>query len=167
METETMKTWIKRTLIGLAAGTLLFGGIAAAWAHRHAQHHFGWRAVSEAETAQMKGMLVERVGSKLDLDATQKAKLGVLADRLREGRNAVVGSSNDPKLELQAMIAGNAVDRARANTLVQLATANAQAPALITAVADFYDSLNPAQQQQLREFLAKRGHRHGHRPDRG
>lgn len=164
-----MKTWIKRTLIGLAAGTLLFGGIAAAWAHRHAQHHYGWRAVSEADVAGIKGSVIERVGSKLDLDANQKAKLGVLADRLRESRNAVVASSNDPKLELQAMIAGNAFDRARASTLVQaqLATANAQAPALITAVADFYDSLNPAQQQQLREFMAKRGHRHGHRADRG
>jgi periplasmic protein CpxP/Spy len=161
METETMKTWIKRTLIGLAAGTLLFGGIAAAWAHRHAQHHYGWRAVSEAETAQMKGMLIERVGSRLELDATQKAKLGVLADRLRESRNAVVATSGNPKTELQAVISGNAFDRARANTLVQaqLATLNTQAPALITAMADFYDSLNPAQQQQLREFLAQRGRR--------
>jgi hypothetical protein len=69
METETMKTWIKRTLIGLAAGTLLFGGLAAAWAHRHAQHHFGWRAVSEADVAGIKGTVIERVGSKLDLDA--------------------------------------------------------------------------------------------------
>ena len=73
-----MKTWIKRTLIGLAAGTLLFGGIAAAWAHRHAQQHFGWRAVSEADAAQMKGMLVERVGSKLELDATHVTDAGLL-----------------------------------------------------------------------------------------
>jgi periplasmic protein CpxP/Spy len=161
MEPE-MKTWIKRTLIGLTAGTLLFGGLAAAYAHRQAQHYFGWRTVSEADAAPIKATVLERVGSRLELDANQKAKLGVLADRLRESRNAVVSASADPKSELQAVIAGNAFDRARASQLVQaqLTTLNAQSPALITAMADFYDSLNPAQQAQLREFLSKRG-RHG------
>ena len=39
--------------------------------------------MSEADAAQMKTRMVDRIGSKLDLDAAQKAKLGVLADALR------------------------------------------------------------------------------------
>jgi periplasmic protein CpxP/Spy len=156
-----LKPWIKRTLVALAAGGLLLGGLAA-WAHRHSHAAFGWRTVSEGEAAQMKAMLIERVGGRLELDANQKAKLGLLADRVRESRNAMVASSGEPKAELQAMIAGSAFDRGRAHQLVQaqLATLNAQSPALIAAMADFYDSLNASQQAQLREFMAKRGHRH-------
>ncbi|MEY3295745.1 MAG: hypothetical protein RLZZ451_1793, partial [Pseudomonadota bacterium] len=37
----------------------------------------------------------------------------------------------------------------------QLAMAGAQSPALINAAADFYDSLRPAQQAELREKLAR------------
>ena len=74
-----MKTWIKRTLIGLAAAGTLFGGLAA-WAHNHHGYGHGWRTLSAEDAAQMKTRLVDKVGSKLDLDAAQKAKLGVLAD---------------------------------------------------------------------------------------
>ncbi len=50
--------------------------------------------------------MVERVGSRLDLDEAQKAKLGVLADQLRAQRNALVGSTTDPRAELQSLVAG-------------------------------------------------------------
>ncbi len=165
-----MKTWIKRTLIGLAATATLLGGFAA-YAHReHGRTfgpHLGWKAVSAAEAAPLQGRFVERVAGKLDLDAAQKAKLATLAERLRESRNAMVATSANPREEFQAAIAGNSFDRGRVNTLVQaqLATAGAQSPALINAAADFFDSLRPAQQAELREMLARRhdgrGHRHG------
>ena len=34
---------------------------------------------------------------------------------------------------------------------------NGKSPEVIAALADFYDSLNPAQQQKVREFMDKRG----------
>ena len=71
---DTMKTWIKRSLIGLALTTALVGGLAVAHGHRH-----GWHRFNDADIAQMKERVVERVGSKLALDATQKAKLERLA----------------------------------------------------------------------------------------
>ena len=159
-----MKTWIKRTLIGLLGAGAIFGGLAA-WAHNH--HGYGWRAMSEQDASEMKARLVDRVGSQLDLDAAQKAKLGVLADKLREQRNALVGAAADPRAELQGLIAGNTFDRARASTLIQekLAAVNTKSPEVVTAMADFYDSLKPEQQAKLREFMARRGHGHG--GDRG
>lgn len=165
-----VKTWIKRTLVGLAAAGVLFGGLAV-YAHSQARHfgpHFGWRAVSEAEAAELKARMIERVGSRLELDDGQKARLGVLADRLREGRNAMVASSGAPRDEMQALIAGASFDRSRAQSLLsaQLGTLAAQSPALIAAMADFYDSLRPEQQAKVREFLGHRGG-HGRPADRG
>ena len=153
-----MKTWIKRTLIGLAAATTLFGGLAA-WAHNH--HGHGWRAMTEEDAARMKARVVEKVGSKLDLDAAQKAKLGVLADKLREQRNALVGSTTNPRAELQALMAGPTFDRSKASTLIQdkVTAVNAKSPEVVAAMADFYDSLKPEQQAKVREFMARRGHR--------
>lgn len=157
-----MKTWIKRTLIGLAAAGTLFGGLAA-WAHNHHGYGHGWRSLSSEDAAQMKTRLVDKVGSKLDLDAAQKAKLGVLADKLREQRNALVEGSADPRSELQAMMAGNTFDRAKAKTLIdaKLGAVNTKSPEVVAAMADFYDSLKPEQQAKVREFMAKGRGRHG------
>ena len=156
-----MKTWIKRSLIGLAAAATLFGGLAA---YAHNRMHGGWHAMSETDAAQMKERIVERIGSKLTLDAAQKAKLGVLADKLREQRNALVGSTADPRTEMQAIIGGPAFDRARASALLEskLSAVHGKAPDVMNAAADFFDSLRPDQQAKVREFLASRGHR-GHR----
>ncbi len=157
------KPWVKRSLIGLAAIGTLFGGVAA-WAHHRHGSHFGWQSVSAADVAPLKARVVEKVGRKLDLDETQKTKLGALADQLREGRNAVVTSTPDPRADLRGLVAGATFDRRKANALVQaqVGAINAQSPALINAMADFYDSLKPDQQAKLRDFMA-RGRHHGQR----
>ena len=156
-----MKTWIKRTLIGLVGATAIFGGLAA-WAH-NSEHRHGWHAMSAEDAATIKAKVIDRVGSQLELDAAQKAKLGVLADKVREQRNALVGTAPDPRAELQGLVAGNTFDRARASALIQekLGAINTKSPEVVTAMADFYDSLRPEQQAKLRDFMARRGHGHG------
>ena len=56
------------------------------------------------------------------------------------------------------VLAGNTFDRARAQALLSQKTeaVQSQGPKVITALADFYDSLTPEQQQQVRERLEKR-----------
>ena len=149
-----MKTWIKRSLIGLALTTVLVGGLAVA----HGSHH--WRHFSDADIAQMKDRMVGRIGSKLDLDATQKAKLERLADELQAQRQALRAGSGEPRAELQALIAGTTFDRAKASSLLnaKIGAVQAQGPTVIIALADFYDSLKPEQQSQVREFMARRRH---------
>ena len=156
-----MKTWIKRSLIGLFGATVLLGGVAACSHRDHAGP--GWRAMGEDDAAAFKTRMVQRVASRLDLDEAQQAKLGVLADRLREQRNALVGQAADPRTELQALVAGPSFDRARAEALVagKLDAVRSQSPGVIAAVADFFDSLRPEQQAQLREFMNRRGRWHG------
>ncbi len=154
------KTWFKRGLFGLVGATALFGTFAA-YSH-HAHHHFGWQTMSEEDAAKMKARVIEKVGARLDLDDAQKAKLGVLADKLREQRNAIVGETKDPRAELQSLIAGPSFDRNKAAVLVQAKTQAVQvgSPAVIAALADFYDSLKPEQQAKVREFM-QRGRHHG------
>ena len=151
-----MKRWIKRTLVTVLGASALFGGLAA-WAHKH--HGHGMQAWSEQDAAAMKTRLIEKAGRHLDLDAAQKAKLGVVADAVREQRNALVGNGINPRAELQGLVAGNTFDRARANALIQgkVGALNSKSPAVVTAVADFYDSLQPAQQSKLRDFMNRRG----------
>ena len=149
-----MKTWIKRSLIGLALTTALVGGLAVA----HGSYH--WRHFSDAGIAQMKERMVGRIGSKLSLDATQKAKLERLADELQTQRQALRAGSGEPRAELQALIAGTTFDRAKASSLLnaKIGAVQAQGPSVISALADFYDSLKPEQQAQVRDFMTRRHH---------
>jgi periplasmic protein CpxP/Spy len=154
-----MKRWLKRTLIGVFGASVLFGSLAAC-SHRH--HHTNWQSMSEEDAAKMRSRMIERVASRLDLDEAQKAKLGVVADQLRAGRQALRGDT-DPRADVQSLVAGNTFDRAKAKALIDAKTSTVQSksPELIAAFGDFYDSLKPEQQQKVRDFM-QRG-RHGWR----
>lgn len=158
-----MKPWLKRTLIGVFGISVLFGGLAAC-SHR-AHHGYGWHAMSEEDAAKMKARMIDKIGSRLELDDAQKAKLGILADKLREQRNALVGTTTDPRAEIGSLVAGPTFDRAKAKTIVDAKTGaiTAKSPEVIAAMADFYDSLKPEQQAKVREFMANRGRGWGHR----
>lgn len=155
-----MKTWIKRTLIGAVGASLVFGGFAA-WSHR-GEHGHRWQSISAEDAAAFQARIVERAGSRLDLDDAQKARLATLLERVREQRNAVVGGSADPRAEFAALVAGNAFDRARAQAWVESMTASVRdgSPAVIAAMGDFFDSLQPGQQDKLREMLQHGGRWH-------
>ncbi len=148
-----MRPWIKRTLFGIFGATIVLGGLSAC-GHRH---EGGWQMSAE-ESAKFRNKMIERVSSKLDLTAEQKARLNVLADRLQAQRTALRGTA-DPRAEVQALVAGDKFDRARAQALVTGKTAaiTSGSPEVIAAAADFYDSLNPAQQQKVRDFMQRRG----------
>ena len=155
-----MKTWIKRTLFGLFGAGILLGSLTACG---HRMHYGGGANATPEQAAEWRGKMVDRVAGKLDLNAEQKAKLTVLGDRLHAQRLAVRGAA-DPRADLQSLVAGATFDRAKAQALVQQKTdaVRAGSPEVIAAMGDFYDSLNPAQQAKVREFMHKRGHwRHG------
>ncbi|MEO8121222.1 MAG: Spy/CpxP family protein refolding chaperone [Rhodoferax sp.] len=157
-----MKPWIKRTLFGLFGASILVGGLTACG---HRPHGFG-DTMSTEEAAEFRGKMVDRMASKLDLNADQKQRLTVLADKLREQRIALMGQSQDPRAEVKALVAGDKFDKARAQALIMEKTTALQSksPEVIAALADFYDSLNPAQQQKVRDFME---HRRGHWFHRG
>jgi len=153
-----MKHWIKRTLFGFAGLAVVAGSVAGCAGHRH-----GWNG----DSAEFRAKMVERVGSKLDLDASQKQKLTVLAEKLQAQRQAMrgAGGAGDPRSQFKALFAGNTLDQAGAARLIEEKTAAVRSgsPEVIAAAADFFDSLNAAQQQKVREFMDRGGRRWGHR----
>ena len=82
-----MKHWIKRTLFSLLGAGILFGGLTACG---HQRHTFGSNMSAE-DQAQMRDKIVARISGKLDLNAEQKQRLNVLADKLQEQRAVFVG----------------------------------------------------------------------------
>lgn len=150
-----MKYWIKRTLFGFAGMAMVAGSIAGCAGQRH-----GWGATDSAE---FRAKMVERVGSKLDLDTAQKQKLTVLAEKLQAQRQAMrgAGGSGEPRSQFLALFSGNKLDQAAASRLIDEKTAAVRSgsPEVIAAAADFFDNLNPAQQQKVREFMERGGRR--------
>jgi len=148
-----MKPWIKRTLMGLFGASIMVGGLTAcsSGAHRQGQ-------MSPEKMAEVRGKVVNRVSSKLDLNDAQKQKLNVLADKMEAQRTAVIGKTADPRTEVQAIVAGSKFDRARAQGLLEEKTRAVQtsSPEVINALADFYDSLNAEQQQKVRDLMQRR-----------
>jgi protein CpxP len=148
-----MKRFIKKTLLGLFGGALIVGSLGAC-SHRGPG---GWHESSPESRTRM----VEKIGSRLDLDAVQKQKLSVLADKLQAQRTALRGAT-DPRAAMQALFAGSKLDQAGAKKLIDEKTAAIQtgSPEVIAAAADFFDNLRPEQQQKVREFM-ERGRRWG------
>jgi protein CpxP len=160
-----MKTWIKRTLFGLFGASIAVGGLTACGHHRY--DGAGWQQMSAEEQARVRNRVLDKVAARLDLNADQRARLGVLADKLREQRQALMAQGADPRAQVQQLVAGDKFDRAKAQALVSEKTAaiSGKSPEVIAALGDFYDSLNPDQQAKVREFMQRR--RGGHWWHRG
>lgn len=146
-----MKHWIRRALFALFGVTVLVSGLTACG---HRSHDMG-ASLSAEEYTQKRDKVVDRAASKLDLNEDQKKRLVVLSDKLREQRLALMGGNKDPRAELKALVAGDKFDQARAQAWLteKTTTVQAKSPDVIAALADFYNSLNPAQQQKVRDYM--------------
>jgi protein CpxP len=113
----------------------------------------------ETRVAEWRGRTVERIGERLALDATQKAKLEALADQLQALHRDLRGPAS-PREDWLALMAGDRFDRAGAQRWLdgRLQAAHDHGPRVLEAFADFYDSLDATQQRRLRERLERRGH---------
>jgi Spy/CpxP family protein refolding chaperone len=145
---------IRRALFGIFGAALLVGGLTACGHYRHDYA----AAMSAEQYAQKRDKMVDRVASRLDLNADQKTRLSALGDKLYAQRTALMGQTKDPRAEMKALVAGDKFDAARAQALVTEKTTviQAKSPEVIAALANFYDSLNPAQQQKVRDFMEGR-----------
>lgn len=149
-----MRPWIKRTLFGLFGATVALGGLSAC-AHRYGPDHFS--AMSTEQRAEFRKRVLDRVASRLELNADQRTRLDALSVKLMEQREALRGAT-DPRAEVRSLVAGATFDREKAKTLIgeKVAAVNAKSPEVIAAFGDFFDSLSPAQQTKVREFMQNR-----------
>lgn len=107
------------------------------------------------QQAERRDRMVERIANKLLLNAEQKPLAAKLLDQMAAQRRAMIGQTTDMRAELRSWFAGSQFDAARAQALVneKASTLQSQSPELLAALAAFFDSLNPAQQQKLRNFM--------------
>jgi periplasmic protein CpxP/Spy len=166
------RSWLRRTLIGVTVAGLSLGGLTAC-GHNPGPFGGDGTPMSPADMAQHRDRMVERVSSRLDLDAAQKKHLVALMDTVHEQRQAMMGApaaangasgpAAGPRAELQALIAGPRFDAQAAQALAnrKADAMKTASPKVIAAFATFYDSLKPEQQQKVRDFLNSRGGRHG------
>ena len=150
-----MKTWIKRSLFALLGTSVLVGGLVACG---HRDHEFG-ASMSPEKYTQKRDKMVDKVAGRLDLNAEQKKRLQTLGDTLYAQRTALIGQTKDPRAEMKALVASDKFDAVRAQALITDKTTALQSnsPEVVAALAEFYNSLNPAQQQKLRDFMDGRG----------
>jgi protein CpxP len=150
-----MKPWIKRSLIALTSATVVFGSLTGCGSR--GDYARGW---SDERITEMRSKAVGKISDKLELNTAQKAKLEVLADEMIASRKAMRGESGDVRNDLKALIAADKFDRSKAQQMLDQKTQALQGsgPKLLAALGDFYDSLNPEQQKQVRERLERRGH---------
>lgn len=150
-----MKHWIKRILTVTLGTALVLGSLAACSGGR--EHGRFGGTVSEADMTARQVKMVDYAGKKLDLNDAQKQRLSVLGDKLREQRTALMGKT-EVRADLQSIVGGPTFDKAKAQAMIEEKTAalRSKSPEVIAAAADFYDSLNPAQQQQVRELMQRR-----------
>lgn len=163
-----MTPWIKQSLVGLCAATLI-AGAASVYADPQGQGSHrcskGWMHDDEAR-AEFRAKRMERISTELGLNDTQKQKLSTFFDKLSDQRKAKMGDGKGRHEKLQSLIAGKTFDRDGAQALLNEKVARLQSsgPELIAAAADFFDSLSAEQQQKAREFLERRHGRRDHRP---
>ena len=127
--------------------------------HGHHGHPFGRHADTGHRFADH---LVARVAAKLDLDDDQQRRLAAWFEELQRQREALTGLARSP--ELAGLFAGEQFPRESAQQLLdaRLDALRAAGPSVVTAFADFFDSLDTEQRQALR-FMMRRfgpGHRH-------
>ena len=129
----------------IVGGVILVGALAHTWAGDRSHWQNGHRM----------NYMVEHVGNNLDLDDGQRAQLESLSNTLMDTKRAM-HNGNEHALFL-ASIEGVTLNQFELNALItnKLDMARAQTPQIIASLAEFYDSLTPEQQQQVRERLAK------------
>jgi protein CpxP len=147
-----MNIVIKRTLLAIS-GLALIGTLAAC---NHRDHRPDPEAFAQR--------IMDRVTEKLNLNEEQVARLNGVKEALMTARQEMRKERTDKKSELLSLLDQPTLDQQKALALVNERgdAIKAQAPQVIAAVAAFYDSLTPEQQQTLRTEIQKRMERRDH-----
>jgi Spy/CpxP family protein refolding chaperone len=145
----------KRTIIFIIGGAILATGVAAC--------NYGMRFSGPEERSEW---MMHKITKELELNETQQARLENVKDELLKARKTMHENREQHSSDIIAMLKQPTFDRDKANTIVSqhIETVNTQAPVIIDAIGDFYDSLDDAQRARLREFIEhKMDHHHDRR----
>ncbi len=140
---------LKKTIIATVTIITIAVG-ASAYAERGGENHHN--------------RMIEKIGSKLDLDDNQDAALQTFAAEMMETRQLMKGDSGNLREEMAGLITADTFDQGKALTMIneRAAALQANAPELVAAAAVFFDGLNAEQKEKIQSFAEKAGRRHRH-----
>ena len=109
--------------------------------------------------------MVEEVTDELELTETQQVKLKTLSDEMLSTRTSMKEQFGETREQMVALFDQPMLDQDKALNIIKSHTqmVDERAPVMVTAFADFYDSLDTVQQEEIREFMQKHNDRHDHR----
>jgi Spy/CpxP family protein refolding chaperone len=109
--------------------------------------------------------MVNKISDKLDLNDAQKAKLEVVKTEMMKLRTQFDGDKATRDKKMLEIVSKPKMDRDALLNMINARTeaVSSNAPQIVTALGDFYDSLNPDQQAKVRkEMKEKMEHRWHH-----
>ena len=140
--------------IAIVSSVLVIGaGTLAACGHHHK---------TPEERAEW---MVEKVADKLELDDMQKARLAAVKSEMMKLRKEFRGDQDGSREQVLAMVSESTLDQDALLNMINARTqaVSTNAPQIVAALGEFYDNLNPEQQAEVREAIAKgMKHRHWH-----
>ena len=101
--------------------------------------------------------ITQSITKKLDLNETQKASLNTLKEEILSTRQAMKSNRETDVSILRELLSQPRFDQERANTVVDshIQEISSRTPGVISAVADFWDSLDPEQQAMIKTKMEK------------
>ncbi len=153
MKTSTKIVTATVLSVGLIGGVAAFGGYCPKGDGHGYGHGYG-------DSQHRAERMVERIADKLDLSHDQITKLDTLKEDLLSLRTEMRENRGQHKQDLIALMMQPTLDQAKALTMLKekTQTMEQRAPEMITAIANFSDSLTAEQKQELAETLEKRFH---------
>lgn len=144
-----MKRSSKIILTTAILATTAAGVVAVAGSDRGFYRHYGQGFATH---------ISERVSSELELNESQQSNLQSLIDTVMEKRGNFKENRSERKAELLAMLDSETLDQGKINALLTQKTqaVESAAPEMISAIAQFTDSLSAEQRAELKEKLGSR-----------
>jgi Spy/CpxP family protein refolding chaperone len=102
--------------------------------------------------------MIERMTDNLELNEAQVGKLNNVKDTIMDARKKLRESNKDKGEEILTLLEQPTLDQDKAMAMLTERgdAMKAEAPKVIAAIAGFYDSLTPEQQQTLRETIKEK-----------
>ncbi len=120
---------------------------------------WSWHNMDEGSRIErVQDRALHKATKRLELNASQQSEFTALTAQLATEALALRDMHRTWRDDLQGMM-GETMDREAAKAYVaeRIAQLSNAQPAMIDAMADFYDTLDATQQEELREMLERRG----------
>lgn len=146
-------TKAKKIIIGTLISIVTLGSLIT---YASPSNHFArFGAMNERKVT----FIINRISSKLDLDASQKQNLIALKDTIKKQRT--LHQQNNPREELVKLLSVPVLDEVKVLAMMEerMTKLHLAAPSVVTAIANFTNSLNNKQRAEILKIANKFKHR--------